>query len=91
MDVNKQKPMSRRSFAKKSTMAMAAIGLTGYGIYNARKIRSLNDMLQMGHCAPSIMQTLLETNLPLCPIEKNRTCISSSGNVNLYKTKICKD
>jgi len=34
--------------------------LLGSRICNAKKIRSLNNILRMGHCAPSVMQTLIE-------------------------------
>ena len=57
--------ISRRDFTKKSILAIAALGavsITGYGVFNAKKIRTLNNFLRMGHCAPSVMQTLLEIN-----------------------------
>jgi hypothetical protein len=57
--------LSRREFARKSMIAVAGIGtisLAGYGVYNKKKLRSLNNMLRMGHCAPSVMQTLTELN-----------------------------
>jgi C_GCAxxG_C_C family probable redox protein len=55
--------ITRRDFAKKSMLAVAALGTTsliGYGCFNTKKLRSFNNMLKMGHCAPSVMQTLLE-------------------------------
>ncbi len=57
--------ISRRDFARKSMIAVAGIGtisLAGYGVYNKKKLRSLNNILRMGHCAPSVMQTLTELN-----------------------------
>jgi hypothetical protein len=57
--------LSRREFARKSFLAVAGLGtagLIGYGIFNKKKIRTVNHMLSMGHCAPSVMQTLLEIN-----------------------------
>lgn len=57
--------MSRRDFAKKSILAIAGLGtasMIGYGVFNRKKIRTANNMLRMGHCAPSVMQTLLEMN-----------------------------
>jgi hypothetical protein len=58
-------PISRREFTRKTVLAVAAIGtggLVGYGIFNSKKLRSFNNMHRMGHCAPSVMQTLLELN-----------------------------
>ncbi|MBN1144844.1 MAG: C_GCAxxG_C_C family protein [Bacteroidales bacterium] len=55
--------LSRREFARKSLIAAAGIGaisLAGYGFYNKKKLRSLNNLLRMGHCAPSVMQTLTD-------------------------------
>jgi hypothetical protein len=57
--------LSRRDFTKRSILAIAglgAAGLIGYGVCNTKKIRTVNNMLRMGHCAPSIMQTLLKIN-----------------------------
>jgi hypothetical protein len=55
--------LTRREFARKGILAMAALGsasLMGYGISKSKKLRSLNNALRMGHCAPCVMQTLLE-------------------------------
>lgn len=57
--------MTRRDFAKKSILTVTALGtagLVGYGVFNTKKLRTLNNYLSMGHCAPSIMQTLLDIN-----------------------------
>jgi hypothetical protein len=57
--------LSRRDFAKKSIIAIAAIstaGILGYDVFTSKKFRSLNNYLRMGHCAPSVMQTLLDIN-----------------------------
>jgi Putative redox-active protein (C_GCAxxG_C_C) len=60
------KELSRRDFTRKSIIVVAGLGILSllgyYGIRNKKKIRSLNNILRMGHCAPSIMQTLLELN-----------------------------
>lgn len=59
------RPISRRDFARKSMLALAGIGtisLAGYGVYHKKKLISLNNILHMGHCAPSVMQTLTELN-----------------------------
>jgi hypothetical protein len=55
--------LSRREFTRKGIMAVAALGsasLLGYGLCNGKKLRSLHNALRIGHCAPSVMQTLLE-------------------------------
>lgn len=59
---NIPRSLSRREFARKSLIAAAGIGvisLAGYGFCNKKKIKSLNNLLRMGHCAPSVMQTLI--------------------------------
>jgi len=60
------KELSRRDFTRKSIIVVAGLGILSllgyYGIRNKKKIRSLNNILRMGHCAPSVMQTLLELN-----------------------------
>lgn len=64
--INKRKgSLSRREFTKKSLLAIAAAGTTGligYGVFNTKKLRTINNVRRMGHCAPSVMQTLLEIN-----------------------------
>ncbi len=57
--------LSRREFTKKSIVAIAAVGtagMVGYTAFNTKKIKTINNVLRMGHCAPSIMQTLLDIN-----------------------------
>ncbi len=57
--------VSRREFTRRSILLIAAAGtagLTGYGLLNGKKIRSINNIRRMGHCAPSVMQTLLGIN-----------------------------
>jgi hypothetical protein len=57
--------LSRRDFAKRSIIIIAGAGtagLLGYGLFNTKKIRTLNNVLRMGHCAPTVMQTLLGIN-----------------------------
>lgn len=57
--------MNRREFTGKSVLALAGIctaGIAGYIALNPEKIRTLNNIHRMGHCAPSIMQTLLNIN-----------------------------
>jgi len=58
-------PMSRRSFVAKTALVVALAGTSvgvGYCARNVRKIRALNNALRIGHCAPSVMQTLLDCN-----------------------------
>jgi len=58
-------PLSRRDFTKKSILAIAAAGtagLIGYTALNTKKLITVNNVLKMGHCAPGIMQTLLDIN-----------------------------
>lgn len=57
--------LTRRDFARKSLFAVAALGtggIIGYGVLNKHRLISRNNLLRMGHCAPSIMQTLLGIN-----------------------------
>jgi hypothetical protein len=57
--------LSRRDFTRKTLLAFAAAGATGligYGVFNTEKIRAISNVRRMGHCAPGIMQTLLDTN-----------------------------
>jgi len=60
-----KRPITRREFTRRSILALAGVGaagVIGYGTFNTKKIRSLNNLARMGHCAPAIMQTLLEQN-----------------------------
>lgn len=62
---NRKGSLSRREFTRKSILAVAGIGtagLAGYGILNRTKLKSVNNMLSMGHCAPSVMKTILSIN-----------------------------
>lgn len=65
-DINKSKrSLTRRDFAKKSVLAISTVctaGLIGYGFFNTKKLRTINNARRMGHCAPSVMQTLLDIN-----------------------------
>ena len=57
--------LSRRDFTRKSALAILAAstaGLIGYGFFNTKKLRAINNVRRMGHCAPSVMQTLLDIN-----------------------------
>ncbi len=57
--------LSRRDFAKKSILAVGAAGaagLIGYCALNSVRGRAANNLAKMGHCAPAVMQTLLEMN-----------------------------
>jgi C_GCAxxG_C_C family probable redox protein len=63
--IRKKGSLSRRDFIKKSALAIVATstaGLIGYGFFNKKKLRTINNVRRMGHCAPSIMQTLLDIN-----------------------------
>lgn len=59
------KALSRREFAGKTLIAIAAAGTTGllgYGILSSKRFKAVNNIRRMGHCAPSVMQTLLDIN-----------------------------
>jgi len=64
--VNKaRRRLSRREFTKITLLAVAAMGtagISGFGILNAKRLRTLNNYLRMGHCAPTVMKTLLDIN-----------------------------
>jgi len=65
-EINKsRRSLTRRDFTKKSVFAISAActaGMIGYGFLNTKKLRTINNVRRMGHCAPSIMQTLLGIN-----------------------------
>ena len=65
-DNNKSiRSLTRRDFTKKSIFAIVAVGragLIGYSAFNTEKLRAICNVRRMGHCAPSIMQTLLDIN-----------------------------
>jgi hypothetical protein len=55
--------MNRRDFSRKGLIAAAAIGTAGMGGYCllvSKKGRTLNNYYRMGHCAPTVMQTLID-------------------------------
>lgn len=55
--------ISRRAFVKRTALAFAAVGATGaVGLtaFPPPGLRALNNALRMGHCAPSVMQSLLQ-------------------------------
>jgi hypothetical protein len=57
--------ISRREFALKSivaAVALGAAGIGGYTILNRRKTKTFLNYHRMGHCAPSVIQTLLDIN-----------------------------
>lgn len=59
------KNINRREFVFKSAIAVAALGaagISGYSILNDEKTRLFLNYHRMGHCAPSVMETLLEMN-----------------------------
>jgi C_GCAxxG_C_C family probable redox protein len=63
--IMKKGSISRRDFTKKSVlviMAASTAGLIGYGLLDSKKLRTINNVRRMGHCAPSIMQTVLDLN-----------------------------
>jgi len=56
--------MNRREFTGKSVFALAGVcaaGIAGYFALNPEKFRTFSNVHRMGHCAPSIVQTLLDT------------------------------
>jgi len=58
-----KRSLTRRDFARKSIIAIAAAGsagLIGYAAFNTKKLRTINNSLRIGHCAPSVMQTLID-------------------------------
>jgi hypothetical protein len=60
-----KRSLTRREFTKRTILAfsaLAASGLVGYGLYNTKKLRTINNMRRMGHCAPGVMQTLGQIN-----------------------------
>ncbi len=60
-----RKSLTRRDFTKKSLLAIGAAGaagLAGYRALNSVRRRAANNLAKMGHCAPAVMQTLLEMN-----------------------------
>jgi len=65
-EINKSgRSLTRRDFTKKSVLAISAActaGLIGYGVFNTDKLRAISNIRRMGHCAPGIMQTLLDIN-----------------------------
>jgi hypothetical protein len=64
-DNTKGRRISRREFAKKGFVVLAVLGTAGMGAYvisNGKKLRTLNNYLRMGHCAPTVMKTLLDIN-----------------------------
>ncbi len=54
--------MNRRDFSRKGLIAAAAIGTAGIGGYllASKRVRTLNNYYRMGHCAPTVMQTLVD-------------------------------
>jgi hypothetical protein len=65
-DINTDKrSLSRRDFTKKSILAIASVttaGAVGYSILTSKRFTSFNNYMRIGHCAPSVMQTLLDIN-----------------------------
>jgi len=63
--IRNARSLSRREFTKKSAvaiMAVSAAGLVGYTFFNTEKLITIKNIRRMGHCAPGIMQTLLDIN-----------------------------
>ncbi len=57
--------ISRRDFVRKAILAVSAAGgagLIGYSVFTSKKLNTINNVRRMGHCAPSVMQTLLDIN-----------------------------
>jgi len=65
-EINKsRRSLTRRDFTKKSVLAISAActaGLIGYGFLNTKKLRTIDNVRRMGHCAPSVIKTLLDIN-----------------------------
>ena len=57
--------LTRREMLKTTVAGILATGLIGGGVFgylNRRSIWAVNNMLKMGHCAPSVMKTLLDVD-----------------------------
>jgi C_GCAxxG_C_C family probable redox protein len=64
-DHRNKRIISRREFAGKSivaVLALGAAGIAGYSVLNLKKTRIFLNYRSMGHCAPSVMKTLLDIN-----------------------------
>ena len=64
-DNKTKRTISRREFAAKSIAAVIALGtagITGYTLYNEKRTCVFLNYHRMGHCAPSVMQSLLDIN-----------------------------
>jgi C_GCAxxG_C_C family probable redox protein len=61
----KKSVITRRAFVFKSAIAVAALGtagISGYSVLNDEKTILFLNYHRMGHCAPSVMETLLQIN-----------------------------
>lgn len=64
-DHKTKRTISRREFVGKSIIAVVALGtagIAGYALLNEKKTRIYLNYHRMGHCAPSVMQSLLDIN-----------------------------
>jgi C_GCAxxG_C_C family probable redox protein len=64
-DLKTKKTISRREFVGKSIIAVVAVGaagFAGFALLNNKKTRVFLNYRRMGHCAPSVMQSLLDIN-----------------------------
>ncbi len=60
-----RKSLSRRDFTKKSFLALTTFGSTcliSFSTCDSKKLKTIDNVKRMGHCAPSVMQTLLDIN-----------------------------
>jgi C_GCAxxG_C_C family probable redox protein len=64
-DHKTKRTISRREFVGKGVIAVAALGTAGFAgftLLNNKKTRVFLNYHRMGHCAPSVMQSLLDIN-----------------------------
>jgi C_GCAxxG_C_C family probable redox protein len=62
-DQKKKRTISRREFTTKSIVAVISLGVSGiagYALLTDKKPRVFINYHRIGHCAPSVMQTLLD-------------------------------
>lgn len=80
--------ISRREFAGKSIIAAIALGtagISGYGFFHDNRGRIFLNYNSMGHCAPAVMQTLLEINdiHDLAPVRVSGAMAGGTGGKDM--------